>query len=145
MDDLKRLEERALAIIAEETGVEDLRISGVQRLAETPVGYTVYVFSAAPASAMNRSVGAAALTERGERVDLDRILGADLEPVFPGGTVLEPVPADHDIPPVRIDPGTIDLHLGSCEEFTERIRVLIPASSAVPQAWRRRAPVRRRH
>lgn len=133
MDDLKRLEAIAIEIITAETGIENLRISATQELAESPIGERVFVFSAAPAT-LNRSVGAAALTERGKVLDMESIIGKPLKPVFPDGTVIDIPSAEVDLPPVTIEPGRIRVDLESCEEITERIRVHIPASSAVPKA-----------
>lgn len=134
MDDLKRLEAIAIEIITAETGIENLRISATQEVAEAPAGSRIFVFSAAPATDTNRPVGATALTERGKLVSLDSVIGKTLKPVFPDGTVIDVPPTDVDLPPVTISVSNPRIHLGACDTFVDRISVHIPATSAVPKA-----------
>jgi len=133
MEDLRELEAKALEIMIRDTGRDDLAISAVQRLAEAPAGYQVYVFSGAPAPSINASIAAVALTESGKEVGMDTIIGKPLVPVFPVKPDLGP-PIDADLPDVTIDPPVNDLHLDPCEEFTETIRVFIPAGGGTPRA-----------
>lgn len=132
---LKDLEARALAILRKDFPPEaDVRVSSIQQLEDAPAGNQVYVFSAAEAGGLNDSAAAVALNERGTELTMDFILGKRLVPVLPGGTLVD-VPATSIKPKkVTIDPKINNLILEACENFTETIRVFIPAGAASSRA-----------
>ncbi len=132
LNNLRELERIALDILSKEPDLRDARITAIQELADAPAGYPIYVFSAASAASSNRATAAVALNERGTVVPMDSILGMTLKPVLPTGTDLGP--GSVDLPRVRVEPGSTTLTLENCEEFVQRIKVVIPPSSAVAKA-----------